>query len=177
MEITPDNKDWTWVLQEPCPECGMDTRAFERAQIPAMIISNARAWHDVLSGSEVRTRTTPGKWSPLEYACHVRDVLRIYDYRLNLMLTTDDPHYPNWDQNETAVAERYGEQETAVVDGELATAAETLASRFAGVHGDLWERTGNRSDGARFTVETFGRYFIHDPVHHLYDVTGIRHAN
>ena len=25
-----------------------------------------------------------------------------------------------------------------------------------------------------FTVETFARYFIHDPVHHLYDVTGAR---
>jgi hypothetical protein len=24
------------------------------------------------------------------------------------------------------------------------------------------------------TVETFARYFIHDPVHHLYDVTGQR---
>jgi len=27
---------------------------------------------------------------------------------------------------------------------------------------------------ARFTVETFARYFVHDPVHHLYDVTGQR---
>jgi hypothetical protein len=25
-----------------------------------------------------------------------------------------------------------------------------------------------------FTVETFARYFMHDPVHHLYDVTGCR---
>jgi uncharacterized protein YcbX len=25
----------------------------------------------------------------------------------------------------------------------------------------------------RFTVETFARYFIHDPIHHLYDVTGV----
>jgi hypothetical protein len=24
-------------------------------------------------------------------------------------------------------------------------------------------------------IETFGRYFIHDPVHHLYDVTGVRY--
>jgi hypothetical protein len=32
-----------------------------------------------------------------------------------------------------------------------------------------------RSDGATFTVETFARYFIHDPVHHFYDVAGIRH--
>jgi hypothetical protein len=23
-------------------------------------------------------------------------------------------------------------------------------------------------------VETFARYFVHDPVHHLYDVTGRR---
>jgi hypothetical protein len=42
------------------------------------------------------------------------------------------------------------------------------------VTGDQWQRTGNRSDGARFTVETFARYFAHDPVHHLYDVTGRR---
>jgi 3-methyladenine DNA glycosylase AlkD len=36
-------------------------------------------------------------------------------------------------------------------------------------------RLRNRSDGASFAVETIGRYFIHDPVHHLYDVTGRRH--
>jgi hypothetical protein len=41
---------------------------------------------------------------------------------------------------------------------------------------DQWQRPGRRSDGARFTVETFARYFIHDPVHHLYDVTGHRTA-
>ena len=22
--ITPDTKDWTWVLDRPCPECGYD---------------------------------------------------------------------------------------------------------------------------------------------------------
>ena len=31
---------------------------------------------------------------------------------------------------------------------------------------------GVRSDGVAFTVDTFGRYFIHDPVHHLDDVRG-----
>ena len=40
--------------------------------------------------------------------------------------------------------------------------------------GDEWHRTGARSDGARFTVATFARYFVHDPIHHLYDVTGER---
>jgi hypothetical protein len=42
------------------------------------------------------------------------------------------------------------------------------------VSGDQWQRTGRRSDGACFTVESFARYLVHDAVHHLYDVTGAR---
>jgi hypothetical protein len=38
------------------------------------------------------------------------------------------------------------------------------------VTGGQWQRTGVRSDGALFTVETFGRYLVHDPTHHLWDV-------
>jgi hypothetical protein len=91
------------------------------------------------------------------------------------MLTEDDPLYPNWDQDETAVRDRYGEQDPAVVAWQLSEAAQTLAARFTAVSGDQWLRKGRRSDGATFTVETFARYFIHDPVHHLYDVTGVRH--
>lgn len=34
-----------------------------------------------------------------------------------------------------------------------------------------WSRPGRRSDGVAFTIETFAKYFIHDPIHHLYDVT------
>jgi hypothetical protein len=148
-----------------------------REAVAGMILSNAGAWREVLAGAGgIRARPEPGTWSPLEYACHVRDTLRVYDGRLQLMLTTDDPHYPNWDQDETAVAGRYGEQDPATVADELTAAASVLAARFAGVSGGQWERTGNRSDGARFTVETFARYFVHDPVHHLYDVTGRTYA-
>ena len=27
MSITPDTKDWTWVLERPCPECGFEALA------------------------------------------------------------------------------------------------------------------------------------------------------
>jgi hypothetical protein len=93
------------------------------------------------------------------------------------MLTEDDPLYPNWDQDETALADAYGTQDPATVTAELAAAAETIAARFAALAGDQWTRPGRRSDGASFTVETFARYFMHDPVHHLYDVTGARYAD
>ena len=28
MTIIPDTKDWTWVLQRPCPECGFTVETF-----------------------------------------------------------------------------------------------------------------------------------------------------
>ena len=138
-----------------------------------MIRANAAAWRAPLAAPGAAGRERPDRWSALEYGCHVRDVFRLYDYRLGLMLTGDDPLYPNWDQDETAVADDYASQNPAVAADEIVSAADALAASFAALSGDQWLRPGRRSDGASFTVETFGRYLMHDPIHHLYDVTGI----
>jgi hypothetical protein len=171
-DITPDDKDWTWVLERPCPECGFDGRGVDPTTVGDRVRDNAAAWQAVLARPDVAVRSRPDRWSPLEYACHVRDVLRLYLERLDLMLTQDGPHYPNWDQDATAVEQRYGEQLPATVAVELARAAAALADRFDEVEGEQWSRTGFRSDGAAFTVDTFARYFVHDPIHHLWDVSG-----
>jgi hypothetical protein len=170
VTITPDSKDWTWVLNQPCPECGFDSREITGRDVPALIRAAIADWPAVLGDPAVRERRRADAWSPLEYACHVRDVFRIYDYRLNLMLTEDDPSFPNWDQDETAIADAYGEQVPGTVIAELVEAGEKLADAFDAVPDDAWQRTGNRSDGAHFTIETFARYFVHDPIHHLHDV-------
>ena len=170
--IIPDTKDWTWVLHRPCPECGFDTRTLAREEIATRLRDNAARWEPVLRRPDVRQRPAPGVWSPLEYACHMRDVFTLYDYRLGLMLNQDDPLYPNWDQDETAVAGRYGEQDPEQVLAELRATAAALADHFDLVRDEQQQRPGRRSDGAVFTVETFARYFIHDPVHHLHDVGG-----
>jgi hypothetical protein len=149
---------------------------FTREEVPAILLANADAWREPLAGPDAARRPRPDKWSALEYGCHVRDVLRLYDYRLSLMLTEDDPLYPNWDQDETAVSDRYDTQDPVTVAGELSAAAQQVAARFSAVAGNQWTRSGRRSDGASFTVETFARYFVHDPVHHLHDVTGQRYA-
>ena len=168
MAITPDTKNWTWVLEKPCPECGFDASTFGPTDVAALLRTNAAAWPAVLGRADVRVRPDDATWSALEYAAHVRDVFRIYDYRLGLMQEQDDPLFPNWDQDETAVAERYNEQDPAVVSDELVAAAASLADAFDGVTD--WSRPGRRSDGVAFTIETFAKYFIHDPVHHLHDV-------
>ena len=170
MPIEPDVKDWTWVLERPCPECGFASADVDREQLGSMIRDNAAAWPAVLARPDVADRPDDATWSPLEYACHVRDVFRIYDERLALMLAEDGVAFPNWDQDAAAVDDAYGQQDPATVADELVAAGEALASSFDAVSGDQWQRRGLRSDGARFTVDTFGRYFIHDPIHHLRDV-------
>lgn len=177
MPIVPDSKDWTWVLERPCPECGFVASVFPRDEVAEMIRDNASSWQqrldDVVARGDADTltqRPSDDRWSALEYACHVRDVFRLYDYRLSLMLVEDNPTYPNWDQDEAAVAERYNEQHPATVTQELVEAAQTLARSFEAVEGTAWSCTGTRSDGAHFTVESFARYMVHDPIHHLYDI-------
>jgi DinB superfamily len=174
MAIEPDSKDWTWVLRRPCPECGFEAGGFAREDVPALLTANAAAWVRLLaerSDADLRLRPDAHTWSPLEYACHVRDVFVLFDFRLGLMLAGDDPLFPNWDQDATAVASDYPTQQPAKVSAELDAAAQVLAGHFAELSNDQWARPGRRSDGASFTVESFARYLLHDPVHHLHDVS------
>lgn len=168
--IVPDDKDWTWVLREPCPECGFEAAKVTRDDIATVVRENALTWQAVLTLDDATTRPDPATWSTLEYACHVRDVNRIFDLRVGLMLDEDDPTFANWDQDETAIAERYGEQDPATVSAELLAAAEACAKRYESVPADAWERRGFRSNGSEFTVDSIGRYHLHDLVHHAWDV-------
>ena len=117
------------------------------------------------------------RWSVLEYGCHVRDVYRVFDGRLSRMVGEVDPLFDNWDQDETAVSERYGLQDPSAVRIDLLAAEEALAARYDGVSDDQWGRPGRRSNGDTFTVETLGRYMAHDPVHHLWDIGADRRTD
>jgi DinB superfamily len=171
-EIVPDDRDWTWVLERKCPECGFDAGTFDATGVGAAIRTNASTWVSVLDRdvSGLRERRVPNRWSDLEYAAHVRDVYRLYLERLQLMLRDDDPLFANWDQDQTAVEQRYADQEPVLVSSELVESAHALADAFDKVSDDQWSRPGRRSDGAAFTVDSFARYLIHDPIHHLWDV-------
>jgi hypothetical protein len=172
MTITPDTKDWTWVLQEPCPECGYDAQKVAFPSLPDRLGQITTSWQAVLQRAGVRQRTNPDRWSELEYGCHVRDVFRKFVTRLAVMVEEDDPVFANWDQDATAIEDRYDEQDPAEVSRDLAQAGTELAESFRRLPATALARTGMRSDGARFTVETLGLYLVHDPVHHLWDVGG-----
>ena len=170
MAIAADTKAWTWVLERPCDQCGLDTRTVDPTTVAALIRECATQWCTALAGDDVVIRSHEDRWSTLEYGCHVRDVFVIFDERLRRMLCEDDPTFANWDQDATAVAERYADQDPAAVSAALRRAADRLADDLDDCATSQWSRPGGRSDGARFDVATLSRYLLHDPVHHLVDV-------
>lgn len=170
MDVVPDHKDWTWVLERRCDQCGVDVADYRVGDLAAATRRTVRAWQQVLERQDVRRRPAPRVWSPLEYACHVRDVYRLFHQRLRLMLTEDDAQFASWDQDAVAVAARYGEQDPVLVCGQLADAGEALADAYDAVPVGAWLRPGRRSNGSLFTVESLGRYCLHDVLHHLHDV-------
>jgi hypothetical protein len=172
MPIVPDEKDWTWVLARPCPECSFDASTVTPSTVPGSIESMLPRWRAVLRRPDAAERPDEHTWSALEYACHVRDVFSLFDQRLNLMLDSNDARFDNWDQDQTAIDKDYANADSAVVSAELTAEGRQAAESFAAVRESEWRRKGLRSNGSEFTVLTLSQYFLHDVVHHLHDVDG-----
>lgn len=173
MAITPESKDWTWTITERCSDCGFDGPTMDVASTGTAIRALISGYAEALASPSATHRPDPDTWSALEYGCHVRDVFKLYEYRLGLMINEDRPTYPSWDQNATAITDRYGEQDPATVAAELADAGHSLADAFDRVTPEQWSRTGQRSDNQQFSVATFAVYMVHDPTHHLWDIVGV----
>lgn len=169
---TPDTKNWVWAATQRCSECGFDPAEISDSGLSDALRATTSRWQRVLGRASVRDRPAPGVWSPLEYACHVRDVHRVFAERVALMVAEEAPRFANWDQDEAAVSGRYWAAAPEAIAGELAAETEAAAAAYDDVAGGAWSRTGMRSNGSAFTISSIGHYHLHDVVHHLHDVRG-----
>lgn len=164
------------MLERPCPECGFRAEAVDRDQIGALMRANAAGFRGALQRGDVvhqRPPVPPGqppKWSALEYAGHVADVYELARERLTRMLKKKNPTFADWDQDRAALEHHYADIDPSKVSYQLASTAGKVADLVDKVRDGQWERTGTRSDGATFTIESFARYILHDVTHHLWDV-------
>jgi hypothetical protein len=172
MAIIPDTKDWTWVTERACRDCGFDPTGVTPDQVGPAVRETIPRWQSVLARPQVAERGNESVWSGLEYGAHVRDVCRVFENRLALMLSRNSPSFADWDQDAAAVEDGYGLQDPSEVSQELEDAALSVSAAFDAVVIDQWERQGVRSNGSIFTVTSLGAYFLHDVLHHLHDVNG-----
>src|SRR5699024_4690192 len=138
-EITPDTRDWADVLEAGCPDCGF-TGTEDVTAVPATITEAVETWQKVLTRDDVSIRRTPGRWSDLEYAAHMRDVLDLFRRRTELMLTETAPTLDNFDADAVAIASDFEPQTPADVASAIPAAAYAHACHLSQPNGHDWNR-------------------------------------
>jgi hypothetical protein len=182
MADTSDELGPRWQ-SERCPECAFDPGGVAAADLPAAVDGLGRKYQAPLTrflpgedASLLVAHPLEGVWSALAYACHVRDVLAVFDARIARMLTEDAPEFGWWDHEAAVEGDAYETQPTAEVAAAIAANAAALSATLAGVPDDAWDRTGTRGDGELFTVLGAGRYALHEGTHHLLDIGRVLRA-
>jgi S-DNA-T family DNA segregation ATPase FtsK/SpoIIIE len=156
-----------------CEECGFVYASVRLDELPGRLRDFGPRYRATVGArDDVRRRPAPEVWSPLEYACHVRDVLRVQRERLASALDTHEPEFPPMRRDERAVEERYNEQGLDTVLADLAAAADALADAVAALRPEDWLRTGVYPWPTRQvrTLEWVVRHSVHEGEHHLLDI-------
>jgi hypothetical protein len=70
------------VLERQCSDCAYDAASVVPRDIGMAIRDLASQWEVTLLHPGAINRPVENVWSPSEYGCHVRDVFRLFDFRL-----------------------------------------------------------------------------------------------
>jgi hypothetical protein len=156
--------------------CGSCSLAYADLSVPVAlelvheVVDDLAEWLPGVPDPVLRRRATPSSWSPLEYACHLRDVLLTFAGRVHRGVVEDrpalDPMYADWR------AERFAYNAgsvTEVLTG-MRVAAEGFAAEVADVPDDAWGRTVTRRPTELRTVRWLVRQAAHEAVHHRDDI-------
>lgn len=162
---------------ERCPECGFEPQGVPAADLSGAVAALARRYQAPLTrllpgedSTVLRKRPSPEVWSALAYACHVRDVLAVFDERVRRMLSEDCPQLGWWDHEAAVEADAYDEQDPGEVAAAVAANVGIFSKTLADVPVGGWERTGVRREGELFTVVGAARFVLHEGNHHLLDI-------
>jgi hypothetical protein len=161
-------------LADACATCGFSydiDRVSALAWLPSdagAFVARFRAFDDATA----RQRPAPDTWSPLEYACHVRDVLIVQLDRMQLAAVEHEPEFVPMRRDERVVEQRYNEQDPAVVAREIEEAAEALRAYLAALDDAGWSRAGvyNYPEPQLRTVEWITIHTVHELLHHRIDI-------
>lgn len=159
----------------PCAECRYDYARLGRCEIISEVKSLADQHRQVLASVprwRLSERSSPEIWSPLEYGCHVRDVLRFQRRRVMAAQVRDCPVFEPMRRDERAVEERYNEQDPLAIADEVAEAASLLAETLVALDDSGWQRAGIYPwpEPQARTVEWVTRWTAHELAHHLFDI-------
>lgn len=123
-------------------------------------------------GIDLATRVELDQWSPLEYGCHLRDVLLVQRERVLEARRTDRPAFTPMGRDERVDHDGYADQVADDVARQLVDAGMLLANVLARLGPDGWERTVVYNFPARTerSMRWVAVHTVHEVRHHLQDV-------
>jgi len=120
----------------------------------------------------VGTRPDAVTWSPLEYGCHLRDVLLVQRERVLLARRTDRPEPEPMGRDERVEHDGYASQDPSDVARQLDDAATMFANVLARLNLADWERmlVYNYPERMERTLRWVAVHTLHELVHHGADI-------
>jgi DinB superfamily len=158
---------------ERCRECGF-AYVLDRAPDsgPAIVQGVAALAVILTDGGQSLMRPEPRTWSPLEYGCHVRDVLLVQRERVLAARRIDCPSFDAMGRDERVEHDGYAQQQPADVARQLTDAAGLFANVIARLGPLDWERTAiyGYPERRERSLRWVAVHTEHEVRHHLLDV-------
>ena len=156
-----------------CDECGFEyDLALAPAAGPAIRRASTELAAALADAADPSARRSPDVWSPLEYVCHVRDVLLVQRERVLLARRKDEPSLEPMGRDVRVEHDGYAHQDPEDVARELDVAASLLAGTLSRLGPADWERTvvyNWPSEQVR-SLRWVAVHTVHEAQHHLMDL-------
>ncbi|MCU0259588.1 MAG: DinB family protein [Ilumatobacteraceae bacterium] len=157
---------------ESCEICGFAWDAVPTGDVATRVADGAEEVAALLADPHAGQRPSVGRWSGLEYACHVRDVLLHVRDRLVIGLVEDDPTFKPLYRDERVDLGLYHDDTAEVVATEVRVAAALFARTFDRLSVEQLRRPVQYAypAPATRTLLWMGQQVVHEVEHHLADM-------
>ncbi|MFJ4845637.1 MULTISPECIES: DinB family protein [unclassified Streptomyces] len=157
-----------------CTECNYEYDLALADKVSVLTHHYVSEYVELLRADPVvlRRRAAPQLWSPLEYACHMRDVLFVQRERLLAARRSDSPVTEPMGRDERVEHDGYIQQEPADVARQLNDAALLFTHGLDQLGPADWERTLSvpYPETAVRSLRWFAVHTLHELRHHQLDM-------
>ncbi len=115
-------------------------------------------------------RTTPEKWSLKELVCHLLRVQRVFDGRLEAMLSQDNPEITSYEPPGDTVFEALAKRPADECLRDFLAERERLVSRLEKMSLEEWHRPGRHPEYSSYDACFQFDMMAHHEAHHMYQM-------
>ena len=147
--------------------------AAAHARIEARLRDHAVEIQRLVAGLDEETLTRPtvaGKWSLKELLCHVARVQRVFDARLDALLSENNPEIAYYGAEGDLLFEEMVDNPAAVTLENFLTERGLLLGRLEKLSLEEWHRPGRHPEFENYDVHLQMDYLAHHEAHHIYQM-------